>query len=130
MLAFRVLLVSLIGIVIAYTGIVVGTQGWDFGSVFFDDILAMKCPGQFNLDFSCLLLLAGLWLAWRHHFSALGVALGLLVLVGARRCCAPTFSSPAFTPRGTRRYCCSERRVRQPESQTSGRAADESPAGP
>jgi len=82
MLAFRVLLVSLIGIVIAYTGIVVGTQGWDFGSVFFDAILAMKWPGQFNLDFSCLLLLAGLWLAWRHHFSALGVALGLLVLVG------------------------------------------------
>lgn len=82
MLAFRALLVSLIGVVLVYTGFVGAGQGWNFMPVFFDDIVAMKWPGQFNLDFSCLLLLSGLWLAWRHQFSAVGIVLGLLALVG------------------------------------------------
>jgi hypothetical protein len=82
MLALRVLLASIVGTVLVYTGIVGATQGWNFMSVFFEDILAMKWPGQFNLDFSCLLLLSGLWLAWRHRFSSLGIALGLLALIG------------------------------------------------
>jgi len=29
----------------------------------------MQWPGQFNLDFMCMLLLAGLWVSWRHRFS-------------------------------------------------------------
>jgi hypothetical protein len=82
MLAFRVLLASIVGIVLVYTGIVGATQGWNFMPVFFEDVQAMKWPGQFNLDFSCLLLLSGLWLAWRHRFSPVGIALGLLALVG------------------------------------------------
>jgi hypothetical protein len=51
-------------------------------SVFFGDIVAMTWPGQFNLDFSFFLVLSGLWLAWRHHFSPLGLALGLAALFG------------------------------------------------
>ena len=82
MLAFRVLLASIVGIVLVYTGLVGATQGWNFMAVFFQDIIAMSWPGQFNLDFSCLLILSGLWLAWRHQFSALGAALGVLALVG------------------------------------------------
>jgi hypothetical protein len=82
MLALRVLLASIVGIVLVYTGIVGATQGWNFMPVFFEDIFAMRWPGQFNLDFSCLLLLSGLWLAWRHQFSSLGIALGFLALVG------------------------------------------------
>lgn len=82
MLAFRILLASIIAVVLMYTGIVGTTHGWNFMPGFFADILAMTWPGQFNLDFSCLLLLAGLWLGWRHHFSALGIALGLAELLG------------------------------------------------
>jgi hypothetical protein len=82
MLAFRVVLASIVGIVIVYTGLVGTTQGWNFMPVFFRDIVALTWPGQFNLDFSCLLLLSGLWLAWRHQFSASGIALGLMVLLG------------------------------------------------
>lgn len=82
MLAFRVLLASIVGIVLVYTGLVGAAQGWNFMPVFFQDIIAMTWPGQFNLDFSCLLILSGLWLAWRHQFSALGIALGVLALVG------------------------------------------------
>ena len=77
MMAFRVLLVSIVIVMLGYTGIVGSTQGWNFMPVFFGDIAAMKWPGQFNLDFSCLLLLSGLWLAWRHQFSAKGLALGI-----------------------------------------------------
>ena len=80
MLAFRVSLTSIVGIVLVYTGLVGATQGWNFMPVFFQYIIAMTWPGQFNLDFSCLLILSGLWLAWRHQFSALGLGLGVLAL--------------------------------------------------
>jgi hypothetical protein len=92
MLAFRVLLASIVVLVLAYTGIVSVTQGWNFMPEFFEDIFAMKWPGQFHLDFGCLLLLAGLWLAWRHQFSFTGIVLGLLVLVaGAPLLCTYLF---------------------------------------
>jgi len=92
MLAFRVLLASMAGTALVYTGVVGATQGWNFMPVFFMDIFAMKWPGQFNLDFSCLLLLSGLWLAWRHQFSPSGIALGLLALLGG----APLLSAYLF----------------------------------
>lgn len=82
MLAFRILLLSIVGTVLVYTGGVISKHGWGFFSIFFADMAAMTWPGQFNLDFSCLLLLSGLWLAWRHHFTAPGLALGLAALVG------------------------------------------------
>ena len=43
---------------------------------------AMGWPGQFNLDFTSLLTLSALWVAWRHQFSGGGVALGLLAFFG------------------------------------------------
>ena len=78
MTAFRALLTSMILVVLIYTGIVVATHGWGLFPIFFGDIRAMSWPGQFNLDFSCLLVLSGLWLAWRNQFSPLG----LFALVG------------------------------------------------
>ncbi|CAN5810072.1 hypothetical protein BH11PSE8_BH11PSE8_33710 [soil metagenome] len=44
--------------------------------VFVEDIFAMTWRGQFNVDFTCLLLLSGLWLAWRHRRSSVGIVLG------------------------------------------------------
>lgn len=82
MFAFRVLLVLITAAVGTYTAFVGFTQGWNFIPVFVEDILALTWRGQFNLDFSGLLLLAGLWLAWRHRFSPLGIALGAMTLVG------------------------------------------------
>lgn len=82
MTAFRALLIIMILVVLSYTGIVVTTHGLGFIPVFFGDIKAMGWSGQFNLDFSGLLVLSGLWLAWRHQFSPAGLALGLFVLVG------------------------------------------------
>jgi hypothetical protein len=82
MFAFRVLLVLIFSVVLTYTGYVGATMGWNFMPVFFADIFALTWPGQFNLDFSCMLLLSGLWMAWRHQFSLWGIALGLFALVG------------------------------------------------
>jgi hypothetical protein len=82
MLAFRILLISIIGVVFAYTGLVIAANGWGFFPVFFGDIAAMNWAGQFNLDFSCFLLLSALWLAWRNHFTPVGLILGVFALVG------------------------------------------------
>jgi hypothetical protein len=89
MLAFRALLVLMIGILLAYTGVVGATHGWNLLPIFFGDIAAMKWSGQFNADFLCLLVFSGLWLAWRNHFSPAGLALGLLGLVGGTLVLAP-----------------------------------------
>ena len=90
MIAFRVLLASIVGMVLVYTGLVGATQGWNFMPVFFEDIIAMTWPGQFNLDFSCLLILSGLWLACATSFRPQASRLVCSPWWEARRCCART----------------------------------------
>jgi len=80
--AFRILLVVLWTIVAVYTGIVIENHGWGLLAIFFADMAAMGWPGQFNLDFSSLLTLSALWVAWRHQFSSGGLALALLAFFG------------------------------------------------
>lgn len=88
MFVFRALLLFIVGTMLVYTGIVGTTQGWNFMPVFFGDLVALGWRGQFNLDFACFLLLAALWLAWRHGFSAPGIVVALLVpLLGAPLFC-------------------------------------------
>jgi hypothetical protein len=82
MLAFRNLLILIFVAILLYTGAVVAQHGFNLLPVFFGDIAKMGWPGQFNLDFLCMLTLSGLWVAWRHRFSGAGVALGLLALFG------------------------------------------------
>ena len=79
---FRVLLVAIFTIVVAYTVVVIARHGLNLLPVFFGDIGRMEWPGQFNLDFLGFLTLSGFWLAWRHHFTPGGLALGLLGLFG------------------------------------------------
>jgi hypothetical protein len=82
MTAFRVLLVAIFATIVAYTAIVVASHGLGLFAAFFGDIAEMGWPGQFNLDFTGFLALSALWLAWRHHFSPLGLALGVLGFFG------------------------------------------------
>lgn len=79
---FRALLVAIWLVIAAYTTIVVASHGLGFLPVFFGDMARMGWPGQFNLDFLCMLALSGLWVAWRHRFTAAGLGLGLLALFG------------------------------------------------
>lgn len=98
--ALRALLVLMIVVLLAYTGVVGQAHGWNLLPVFFGDIGAMTWPGQFNLDFLCLLMFSGLWLAWRHDFTLGGLALGLCGLVGGTIVLAPYLLFMTFRTRG------------------------------
>lgn len=82
MAAFRLLLGTILTGVAVYTLIVISNHGLGLLPVFFGDIAKMEWPGQFNLDFLGFLMLSGLWLSWRHHFTPFGLVLGVLGLFG------------------------------------------------
>jgi len=97
---FRILLgIFIIGI-IGYTGIVIFNHGWNLLPIFFGDLAAMTWPGQFNFDFMCFLTLSGLWLAWRHHFSLGGLALGVLGFFGGIMVLAPYLLFASYKANG------------------------------
>jgi hypothetical protein len=83
MAAFRVVLVLLFVWVVGYTIPVLAEYGLaPLLPTFFGDMAALTWPGQFNADFFGFLVLSGLWIAWRNHFSPLGLALGVVALFG------------------------------------------------
>lgn len=82
MLLLRALLLAMLALLIAYTGAVIARHGADFLPLFFGDMARVTWAGQFNLDFLGLLVLSAVWVAWRHRFSAGGIALAVLALVG------------------------------------------------
>ena len=68
MTAFKMFLFVVWVALIAYTGMVIAAHGLDLLPIFFGDIWKGSWPGQFNLDFSCFLMLSALWTAWRNGF--------------------------------------------------------------
>lgn len=82
MTGFRILLILMFSVLTIYTVMVIGAEGWNLLGVFFADMAKMQWPGQFNLDFMLMLTLSGLWVAWRHQFSAAGLGLGVLAFFG------------------------------------------------
>jgi hypothetical protein len=82
MTAFRLLLAAMFVVLLGYTALVVRDHGMNLFAVFFGDMAKLGWPGQFNLDFMFMLMLSGLWVAWRHRFSAVGLGLGLLAFLG------------------------------------------------
>jgi hypothetical protein len=81
---FRAFLLAIFLVLSVYTLVVAWNHGLNLLPVFFGDMAAMGWPGQFNLDFLCMLLLSGLWVSWRHQFSAVGLVLGVAaVFAGA-----------------------------------------------
>lgn len=92
MLLFRALLVVIFTVIVSYTVVVVANHGLTLFPVFFGDIAKMGWPGQFNLDFMGFLLLSGIWMAWRHHFSPIGLMFGLFGFFGG----APMLTAYVF----------------------------------
>ena len=82
MTVFRLLLAAMLATILLYTAQVMLVHGGDLIPVFFGDIAKMGWPGQFNTDFSCFLLLSGLWVAWRNQFSVAGLLLAALAAFG------------------------------------------------
>lgn len=65
-----------------YTTFVVLDHGVNFVPEYIGNIVAMNWAGQFQIDFSCYLILSALWIGWRHRFSGAGIALSMMGLVG------------------------------------------------
>jgi hypothetical protein len=83
MTLFRLFLVICFVAITGYTMVTISNHGLDIFPIFFGDMAKMTWPGQFNLDFFCFLLLSGFWTAWRNHFTAGGIALGVaMTLLG------------------------------------------------
>jgi len=79
---FRLLLILIFVLLVSYTAVVISGSGINLLPSFFGDMLKMKWPGQFNLDFMFMLTLSALWTAWRHNFSRPGYALATLAFFG------------------------------------------------
>ncbi len=82
MTLFRAFLVVQFLVVTIYTLIVVANVGPNLFPAAINGVQAMDWQGQFNLDFLTFVLLAGLWIAWRHNFTPLGIVLGLCIFGG------------------------------------------------
>ena len=78
----RIYLSVIFVVILGYTSVSIANHGMNLISIFFGDMATMAWPGQFNLDFMFMLTLSGLWVAWRHEFTPVGVVLGLLALFG------------------------------------------------
>ena len=82
MTGFRLLLVAILIGIGAYTLQVGAVHGWNLVPAFFAAIGALGWQGQFNVDFSCFLVLSGLWVAWRNDFSLVGLVLAPIASFG------------------------------------------------
>lgn len=82
MMRFRVLVAAIFLVILVYTLQVSAVHGWDLVPIFFAAIGAMTWQGQFNVDFSCFLILSGLWTAWRNDYSPLGLILAPVAVFG------------------------------------------------
>ena len=100
MKAFRVYLALVVLGLGAYTVRVGLAHGWNLLPVFFGDLAALTWPGQFNADFLTFLFLSGLWLAWRHRFSAGGLCLGVLGVFGGMLLLAPYLLGASLRAKG------------------------------
>lgn len=82
MTGFRALLVAIFFVIAGYTLAVGGVHGWNLVPAFFSAIGERTWQGQFNVDFSCFLILSGLWTVWRNDFSPLGLVLAPVATFG------------------------------------------------
>lgn len=82
MAMFRAWLVVLLIAMSVYTAVTVQQYGWNLFDPFFSEMLIFSWFGQFNLDFMFMLSLSALWVSWRHRFSPMGLALGLVAFLG------------------------------------------------
>jgi len=100
MTAFRILLFALFLNIIVYTAIVIGNHGANLVPDFLGDIAAVGWPGQFNVDFTSFLILSALWVAWRHHFSPVGLVLAVPALFGGIMFLAPYLLIASYAAKG------------------------------
>jgi hypothetical protein len=100
---FRILLLAMWLLLVAYTGAVIASYGMNLLPIFFGDMARLTWPGQFNLDFLCFLILSALWTAWRNGFSALGLVPCPIALFGGAGFLLPYLLVLVFREQGDMR---------------------------
>lgn len=85
----NIFLISYSIAVAIYTCFVFVNDGFNILNTFYNNVVALKWAGQFNLDFSGYLILAALWIAWRSKFT-----ISSLLLSGLSMCMGILFFSP------------------------------------
>jgi hypothetical protein len=78
MTGFRYILIGMTMLIVLFTVAAIADGGIDLITPFLTPILALNWQGQFNIDFSCYLVLSGIWMAWRGGFSSGSIALGVV----------------------------------------------------
>lgn len=80
-LALKALLALQTAGLLLYTARVGAANGWDFIGVAWSNVLSMSWNGQFSLDFSCYLLLSGVWIMWRNKFSLSAIVIATVAMI-------------------------------------------------
>ena len=78
MTGFRYTLIAMTTLIVAFTVAAVANGGINLITPFLSPVLALNWQGQFNIDFTCYLVLSGIWMAWRGGFTVGSMVLGLL----------------------------------------------------
>jgi hypothetical protein len=64
-----------------YTIVAFNNDGYNLFHIFLSNIQSLNWNGQFNSDFSCYLILSGLWISWRNHFTPSSILLGIVAMI-------------------------------------------------
>ncbi|WP_338763267.1 hypothetical protein WAF17_19275 [Bernardetia sp. ABR2-2B] len=98
-LLFITLLLQAI-VVFIYTAYVGLQDGWIFIEVAITNLTSLTWNGQFTADFSCYLLLSGLWIMWRNKFSISSIFIALFAMVLGIIIFAPYFIWLLYNEKG------------------------------
>ena len=74
----RVVLIVMSVVIVVFSVTAILDGGLNLVTPFLQPIFAMTWQGQFNVDFTCYLVLSGIWMAWRGGFTRGSVALGIV----------------------------------------------------
>lgn len=74
---FKSTLVLFIALLLFYTVKATQAHGFTLVSALADNMSGFSWSGQFNLDFTCYLILSGIWIMWRDKFSLPAIITGM-----------------------------------------------------
>jgi hypothetical protein len=101
---FIVILIIQTVLLIIYTGFAIKNEGWGLLSIFMSNISSLTWNGQFNLDFSCYLLLSGIWILWRNQYSVKAIVLAIAAMTIGIMVFAPYLIYLTYTEKGDLKF--------------------------
>ena len=79
---FLKILLALMAISVSvYTIFAFQNEGGNLFQIFISNLAALNWNGQFSLDFSCYLILSGIWIMWRNRFSVSSIVFAMFATI-------------------------------------------------